>query len=49
MSLTQTLRPSLTEAAEEASMSPDTHWTASLSSAGMTRIARSVVMAQVIR
>lgn len=49
MSPTQTFRPTLAEAATEASLSPDTHWTANLSSAGMTRIARTVVMAQVVR
>lgn len=43
MSRTQLYRPSLEEASSEATLSPDSHWTASLSSNGMTRIARTVV------
>jgi hypothetical protein len=49
MSPTQLHRPTLSEASSEASLSPDSHWTASLSAAGMTRIARSVVLGLEIR
>jgi hypothetical protein len=43
MSPTQLHRPTLDEASSEASLSPDSHWTASLSAMGMTRISRHVV------
>jgi hypothetical protein len=44
MSTTQQCRPSLSEAAEEAALSPDSHWTATLSQIGMTRISRRAVL-----
>ena len=40
---TQLHRPSLLEAAEEAQVSKDDHWTSNLSKIGMTRISVSVV------
>lgn len=43
MNRTQLFRPTLMEASQEATKSPDSHWTATLGSAGMTRIARTVV------
>ena len=41
MSLTQLNRPSLYEAAKEVYLSTDSHWTAHLSTIGMTRIVRT--------
>lgn len=41
---TQTGRPSIEEAAKEAFISTDSHWTASLSKIGMTRISRAAVL-----
>lgn len=42
---TTQLRPSLEEAAKEAFISSDSHWTATLSRIGMTRVSRSTVLA----